>query len=316
MNFEEISKLNKMKMIGAVSIIICALIPLCCFALYFMGKIRFFSLWISVPISLAIFFLLGTSLFKVEKEVLNYILAQFPDWNKEKKEDKNNFRNDLFSNNVFPALLPVYNNKRDLDISDVFSRVNDSLEKSISQIEYCEGEEFTKKDRDGHRKKEYKITYDFVAGMICVKNSKNLNSITYFKTNNYPKGTKKEIIEEKSKLVLPKIENYTAADYNIDVYGDNPAVAEKLASKELFETLQNIKRELNLLYIKAVFYNKYIFFILRDKNMETGINWVFPLFISIPFFKSIDYPLLNRGVSNFKLLTDLADKAPDFTKNI
>ena len=190
---------------------------------------------------------------------------------------------------------------------NAFSYDNDTLNKTITQIQYLDASK-------GSNKNNRKPMFQFFAGMITVRNSKNLNSITCFQTNNYPEGTDNDIINEHSELQLPKIELGEAYQYNIDIYSDNQSVAEKLATTELFSVMQSIKQQFNLYYVKAVFYNDYIIFVLRHNG------WGFlkyPTFsIKIPIFQNIDYPLLEQAVNNFKLLTDLANQAPEFTKNI
>lgn len=318
MHFEEVNELNKIKIIGFVLTLLCFAIVISAFTLFFMGKIDFFTLWISIPAAAIISFFAIGSLGKIKRTMVSYVLKQCPDWEKEDKKEENSLQKVLFSDeNVFSIILPIYNNKKeDIDISEVFCHRNDILRKNIAKIEHKEQKKIIKKDENGHENVHYKTIYQFAATMIAVKNPKNLNSVTYFKTNNYPDGTSKKIMEEKSKLVLPKMELPNAMKYDIDIYTDNQTVAEKLATQELFETLQNIKKRLNLLYIKAVFYDDNIFFILRDKNMETSSAWTFPLFIKISFFNNIDHPLIDQAIDNFTVLTDLANRALEFTQNI
>ena len=316
MDVRDLTLLNKQKRKILICIILLVLSAIT--TLFFLINNHGIVLAFTLPVCIALTIITAVSMGKVEKALILYVLSQFPDWKEEEHTRKkdNNLRKVFEEKKLFYALLPVYRNKSDASISDIFSSNNGVLNKYIAQIEYSEYEEHTKKDRHGRRETTYKCTYSFEAPMLAVQNSKDVRSMTYFQTNNYPPKTKKEIIEEKSELELQKVEMNGAAEYNIDVYTDNKDVAEKLATKELFIALQTIKRQFDLYYVKAVFSNDYIVFLLRDKNIENSARWLFPLFIKIPFFKSIDYPLLDKAASNFKALTDLADKAESFTKNI
>ena len=259
---------------------------------------------------------------KVEKILVPYVLSQCPDWKMIVSVRKNIQFNkkDQWNTELIPpkeimlsAILPIYIvpivnvsffDSLTLSLKNAFSCDNDSLTKAITQIQYISKAE----------RRRGEPLLQFYAGIITIKNSKNLGSITYFQTNNYPNGTDKNIIKEKSELELPKIELAEANQHDIDVYSNDKNVAEKLATPELFSTIQNIKQQFNSYYVKAVFYNDYIIFVLRNDR------WGFlkyPTFsIQIPLFKNIDYPLLEQAVNNFKLLTDLANQAPEFTKNI
>ena len=320
MDLRELQSINKYKNRFTVLFILDMLM-----ALVFISCLVISALADKVGSCIAIAFLFSTvalviliigffSLNKAMDSLLSYVLSQFPDWKKESKTNKPNYdlKADLLLNkNLLLSILPVYKKKQELRIMNNF--FNDL--KSISTIYYSEYEKHTHKDEDGRIKTSHEYTYEFEAPLIAVKNTKNLNSITYFQTNNYPQKTDKEIMNETSTLALPKTDLPNTAEFNIDAYTNNTNVAEKLATKELFSTMQNIKEQFNLFYVKAVFGNDYIFFILRGKN-RNSFKWIFPLYITIPWFKSIDYPLLDKAVNNFKLLTDLANQAPEFTKNI
>ena len=278
-------------------------------------------------VSIAIIMVLPVLMFhffvrKVEKILVPYVLSQCSDWNMDVSFSKNlDFKkNTEWNTDLIPpkeymlsTVLPVFvlplvniklfDSQLLLSLRNAFSHNNDTLKRTITQIQYI-----SRSSGKG------KPVLQFYAGMISVRNTKNLNSITYFQTKNYPKGTDKDIIKEKPELELPKINLADAYQYNIDVYSNNQSVAEKLATQDLFSTMQSIKQQLNLCYVKAVFYNDYIMFVLRHNG------WGFlryPTFsIEIPVFKNIDYPLLEQAVNNFKALTDLANQAPEFTKNI
>lgn len=259
---------------------------------------------------------------KAEKILVPYILSQCPDWKMIVSVSKNMkfTKKEQWNTELIPpkeimlsSILPIYIvpivnvsffDSLTLSLKNAFSYDNDSLTKAITQIQYISKAE----------RRRGEPLLQFYAGIIAIKNSKNLSSITYFQTNNYPNGTDKNIIKEKSELELPKIELAEAHQHNIDVYSNNKSIAEKLATPELFSIIQNIKQQFNSYYVKAVFYNDYIIFVLRNDR------WGFlkyPTFaIKIPLFKNIDYPLLEQAVNNFKTLTDLANQAPEFTKNI
>lgn len=319
MNIDELKKLNKEKMkipiysviviITSISLLIFGKIP---------QKVALLGLLVSViflPLLLYYFFTR-----KLEKVLVPYVLSQCFDWNMaisithEKTLTKNNPwgsgllpPEDIMFSNVLPVYVsPILNITiaMDLFIRDSFAYDN-NVDKTISQIQYL--------SRNNSRNSRNN-RFSFYAGIIKVKNNKNLGSITYFQTNNYPKGTEKYITKENAKLELPKIEVPEAYQYNIDVYTDNPSIAEKLATQDLFITMQTVKQQFNLKYIKVIFANDYTIFVLR----HSGWGFLsYPTFgIKIPLFKDIDYPLMDRAVNNFKTLTCLADKATGFIKDI
>lgn len=314
MDLRELKKLNKQNRKFLIMFLVSILFVIVC-GYCVIKQVYFAVAWFSVPAALVALVIGCFSLNKAEKALLDYVLSQFPDWQeKSKKTNKNDYdlRDYLVSNKNIPiSILPVYNNKKDLHIMDTFFY---DL-KNISKINYSEYEEHIRKDKNGNRTVTHKCTYEFEASMISVKNYKSLNSITYFQTNNYPPKTDKKIIEEKSKIALPKVDLPNTFEFNIDAYTNNTTVAEKLASKELFSAMQSIKEQFNLFYVKAVFCDDYIFFLLRDRYIDT-FKYLFPLCIKFPWFKSIDYPLLDRAVNNFKTLTDLANQAPKLTENV
>ncbi|MBQ2312812.1 MAG: hypothetical protein II183_01460 [Elusimicrobiaceae bacterium] len=85
-----------------------------------------------------------------------------------------------------------------------------------------------------------------------------------------------------------------------------------MLTPQLKETLNKLKKQFKVEYAKAVFYNEYIVFVLRSFD-ESQHNY-FPVNISLltPF----DISRAGKAVKNFQTLYDLANQAPEFTKNI
>lgn len=240
--------------------------------------------------------------FKVEEVLVPHVLSNFPDWEFTRKRQRNIYkyepwREDLLppENFIYNSILPDY--EAMFEVIDAFSDHN----KTIAQVEYI--------DMSGSFSK--KPTY--LSTLIVIKTSKKLESTTYFKTNNYPKKTNKHILQEKEKNKLPKIELENTAN-NFDVYSNDKNIAENLATQELFTALQNIKEQLNLSYVKAIFHDDYIVLVLRHPKFSLFNYSTF--FVTVPFFKNINYVWAEQAVHNFGLLTDLANKAEEFTKNV
>ena len=141
---------------------------------------------------------------------------------------------------------------------------------------------------------------EFAALILTIKTSKNLNSITYLQTHF---AWKEDFDIELSKINLGG---------NIDVYSNNADIAKKLLTPELAEILNKLKKQFKVEYAKAVFYNEYIVFVLRSFD-EMEHNY-FPVNISLltPF----DISKAGKAVKNFQTLYDLANQAPEFTKNV
>ena len=324
MNVQDLQKLNSGRRKSLLCIILTVMCFICCmFCFIFANKIPLEGLFITLLIiAMMVFTVLAiVTAGKIEDALTSYAISQCPGWEElsHYREDRKKFIKKTFLRDMmFQTIFPVYHNKYAEDDEPYYEKIsfhndNDSS-KCITEAEYCEYERHTYRDKKtGKTEEKYEVTAQFNADIILIKNTKNLNSVTYFRTNNYPAKTDKKIIEERSKLELPKIELANAAENNIDVYGNNPSVAEKLATKELCSALQSIKEQFKPYYVKAVFYNDHIIFALRNADR---FREVFPLYIKIPKFKSIDYQLVEQAVNNFKTLTDLADKAPEFTKNI
>ena len=143
----------------------------------------------------------------------------------------------------------------------------------------------------------------FNALILTVKTDKNLNSITYFQTHfDY---LKEEFDAKLTKINLAK---------NIDTYTDNTDIARKLATPELMQLLTKLKKQFKVECAKVVFHNEYIVFVLRSLEEEGYMHNYFPVNISLltPF----DITKAGKAVENFQTIYDLANKAPDFTKNV
>lgn len=311
MNPKELKKLNNGKIKTILLCIICFIAWIIFYYLAgFSGLIpdKFYTqvmivsstlLLIVLPIFLCFNFLSG-----IQKNLVPYVLSNFPDWKlaipRQFTKRRGPWNAEILPPQefVFSSILPGYNAM--FHLTDAFSS-EDTL-KSISQIQYAEIS----------KRVDKKPIY--ISTLINVKTSKDLQSTTHFKTNNYPQKTNKDIIQEKHKIELPKIELSNAKENNIDVYSDNQTIAEKLATPELFSAMQNIKEQLNLPYVEAIFHDDKIIFVLRHKGYNMLDYQGF--FIHIPLFKSIDYPLIEQAINNFKTLTDLANQAPKFTENV
>ena len=324
MDLQDLQELNKHRRKFTIFVmlsIICTIAFVLCFI--FANRIPKVGLFIALLIiaSLVSFIISMFALNKVDSSLLAYVLSQFPGWEKFRgiHDKKKKFMNELVARKVlFSTVFPEYHNKYREDdeptYEAIFTNNENNLTKLITEVEYCEYERREHRNKKtGKTEDKYITTAQFNADIIIVKNTKNINSITYFQTNNYPEKTDKKIMEEKSKSELSKIELTNASENNIDVYGNNPLIAEKLATKELCFALQNIKEQFKSYYVKIVFYNDIIIVVLRHEDRFSGS---FPLLIKIPWFKSIDYPLIEQAVNNFKMFTDIANQAPEFTKNI
>ena len=316
MDIPELTKLNKLKKKASFYLVL-----VCLFIAVWIGELIFSIIsGLSSKLMIIYFILLIPIVFfgyfyvrffaPIQEALYSYIESQFPNW----KKDDDAAKNKKLRETLFEVVLPFYDDgKRDLaQRGSCYSFNNDSLKRSITQMCYTETVKHTVTDSKGHRSEETYITHNFTFGMIFTETQKELNSTTYFQTNNYPKKTPKEIMEEKPNIELPKVELPDAALYNIDVYTDNKTTAEALASKELFEILQNLKEQFNLYYVRAVFYHNYIFSILRH-NKSFDLE---PFFVNIPRFKNIDFPFIEKVVNNVKILTDTANQAEDFIRNI
>lgn len=145
-------------------------------------------------------------------------------------------------------------------------------------------------------------TKEFAALLLTVKTDKNLNSITCFQTS--------DCDEDKLDNNLPKIK----VNGKIKVYGNNESIAQKLATPELISILHTLRKQFDVIYAKAVFYNEYIVFVLRDMSDEKELFSYFPLGLSL--LRPFDISKKNKAVANFQTLYDLTNRAPDFTKNI
>jgi hypothetical protein len=189
---------------------------------------------------------------------------------------------------LFSTILPkfdIYN----IELRNMFNCIN-NLQQKVNLCELTVFKDF----HFGNPERE------FSALLLTIKTDKNLNSITYFQTHFAWK--------EDSNIKLSKIN----LDGNIDVYSNNEDVAKKLLTPQLKETLNKLKKQFKVEYAKAVFYNEYIVFVLRSFD-EIEHNY-FPVNISL--LTSFDISKAGKAVKNFQTLYDLANQAPEFTKNI
>lgn len=85
-----------------------------------------------------------------------------------------------------------------------------------------------------------------------------------------------------------------------------------MLTPELAEILKKLKKQFKVEYAKVVFYNEYIIFVLRSFD-EIEHNY-FPVNISL--LTSFDISKAGKAVKNFQTLYNLANQAPEFTKNI
>ncbi|MBO7604912.1 MAG: hypothetical protein J6S61_00400, partial [Elusimicrobiaceae bacterium] len=199
---QELKKLNKIKRNLILMWIGCIIAWIILY--YFAGfgnlipdKFYSFSMILSSVVLLILFpFLLWFYfLSQIEKTFILYVLSIIKDW-KLSIPRKATVRRAPWHIEVLPpqefvfsSILPIYGNQ--FHLIDAFSAENTIQSKSIAQIQYANLSK-------GNNKPPY------VATLITIKNSKNLNSTTCFKTNNYPPKTNKVIIQEKSKIELPK----------------------------------------------------------------------------------------------------------------
>ena len=190
---------------------------------------------------------------------------------------------------LFSTILPkfdIYN----IELRTMFNCLN-NLRKKVNLCELTVFKDF----HFGNPERE------FSALLLTIKTDKNLNSITYFQTH----------FAYESKEFNIKLSEIDSID-DIDIYTDNPHIAKKLATPELIKTLNKFKKQFKVEYAKAVFYNEYIVFVLRSFD-EIEHNY-FPVNISL--LTSFDISKAGKAVKNFQTLYDLANQAPEFTKNI
>ena len=240
---------------------------------------------------------------KTEEIVVPYVLSKFPNWKLIiSRKDKINASKQCPANimpfkKILDSMVIPSTYRGTMYITDAFQ--NEDGKQQIIQINY---------ENEGSRKPPFNAT------LIVAETEKTVKSITGFKNNCYPHGTPDKIMREKSNSDLPKIELPSAEEAKLDVYGNNEDICKKLATQELFSTIHSLQEQLKLPYIKTIFYKKYVIFILRHKRKDWQTYETF--FIKLPVFTGVKPQLMEEGVANFSLLTDLANKAQEFTKNI
>ncbi len=190
---------------------------------------------------------------------------------------------------LFSTILPrfdIYN----IELRTMFNGLN-NLQQEINLCDLTVFKDF----HFGNPERE------FSALLLTIKTNKNLNSITYFQTHF-------AFIKGEFDIKLPKID----LGGNIDVYTNNADISKQLLTPELKETLNKLRKQFKVEYTKAVFYNEYIVFVLR--SYDEGEHNYFPVNISLltPF----DISKAGKAVENFQTLYNLANRAPEFTKNI
>ena len=183
---------------------------------------------------------------------------------------------------LFSTILPkfdIYN----IELRTMFNGLN-NLEQKIN---LCDLTVF-KDLHFGHPKKE------FNALLLTIKTNKNINQSTLNCEN------------EEFKL--------TEINSAGDIYplGDNEDISEKLKTPELIQILDKLKTQFKVDYASVVFYNEYIIFVLR--SCDEGEHNYFPVNISL--LRPFDITKAGKAVENFQTLYDLANQAPEFTKNI
>ena len=300
---EELKKLNNYKTLIVIGYIVFLLLCIFFYIKYFSSCDRFchqISLFCAIIIIILPIFLFTYFLSKAEGIFIPYVTSAFPDWKMIIKRGNKVKTNKSWPQEALPSkefvyseILPANCNEM-LYVTDAFQTSDNK--QTITQIMHVDTD--TKES--------------FYATLIVVKMPENLNSITCFKTTNYPKGIRKKVCLEKSKLDLPKIELPAAAQF--DICGNNPSIAEKLAKQEFLSSVLNLKERLGLTYVKVLFHDDIIVFVLRQKDFDI-LNYR-TFFIKIPVLKNIDKQLLDQAVNNFRLLTEVANKAADFTKNL
>lgn len=307
---EELKKLNKYKiitLIGCVGfIVLCSFIfirimILCGDKSYIKLALVLFLTSFLIPI-----FLYKKFMAKTEEIFAPYVLSNFPNWKLiVSRKDKANTEKQwpqyiLPFKSLLSSLVIPSNYRGTLHITDAFQ--NESGNQKIIQVRY---------EDEGSSRGEKPA---FNATLVIRETNKNVNATTCFKNNCYPHGTPGRIMKEKYNSELPKIELPAAKAAKFDVYGNKENISEKLATPELFSALHTIQEQLDLPYVKSVFYKQYVIFVLRHKEQDWRSYGTF--FVRLPVFAGIKPDLLQKAVANFFVLTDLADKAPDFTKNI
>ena len=256
---------------------------------------------ILVPIGFKMFFIS-----KVGDVFIPYVLSQFKDWKLVFSRTETTRIDKTWPLEVLPP--------KDIATSLIFpigffstpflldSFQSSDEKKAISLIKFNYSEKLFSFSNNRHNK-----NHTSYMTLITVKTFKNLHSTTTFKT--YESDNFDQYLKSK----LPEIDLPSADSADIEVTGNDINIAEKLATPELFSTLQTLKEEFDLHFAKAVFYDNLIIFALKHQEYTSFKYETF--FIKLPIFKDIDFSLLKQAAVNFKVLTDLANNAQDFTKN-